>query len=104
MGGPRISPTVAPTVIRQRGVTRISSLVLPATTFPKYTAAIAARNAPRGSPGPERVIFPSTSIVPAIICDANPPIIPETAADKTVRGFAFNLIATPHPMPAPVSI
>ena len=68
-----------------------------------YTATIAPINAPKGSPGPANCITPSTKTVPAIILEANALVILAVAADTTTSGLAFNLWATPTPMPAPVS-
>ena len=102
MDGPMSRPMALPDTMQTKGVIRISTFVLPLTNLPIYTATMAPINAPKGSPGPANCITPSTSTVPAMILEANALVIPAVAADTTTNGLAFNLCATPTPIPAPV--
>ena len=81
----------------------ISSFVFPEIIIPSSIAIYAATNAPSGSPGPASTRLPSTRIVPASIFDANAPIIPATAAETVTSCCASSFLATPTPIPAPVS-
>ena len=83
--------------MQQRGVTIISSFVLPETKPPISIATYAAINAPRGSPG--------APILKASVARlGNAPTIPATAAEMVVSGEDLSFTATPTPIPAPVTV
>ena len=92
IGGPISNPIVEPIPILTSGVTIISILVLPEIRCPTSIPTNAAIKAPKGSPGPASVITPvSLIILPVNILVANPPIIPDTAAEITISGVSLNL-------------
>jgi len=63
-----------------------------------------AINAPSGSPGPFKIIVPSTKTEPCNILLAKAPINPAIAAEIVTKGVSLYFTATPTPIPAPVKL
>ena len=104
IGGPTNNPTAPPIIIVKIGTKIISNLVLPCIHLPQIIPIKLAINAPSGSPGPFKIIVPSTKTEPCNILLAKAPITPAIAAEIVTKGVSLYFTATPTPIPAPVKL